>query len=219
MGGPAEHGGQAAVLAVLTGGQVLILCLLICNILENVNKHRAGAAGAGDSKGLADHIGQVLRPADQVVALGDGHGDTGDIHLLEGILADEVLRHVDGDEHHGRGVVVGGGDAGGQVGGAGAAGGKAHANLTSGAGISVGGMGGPLLMGSQDVANLILIAMEFQLVIDVQNRAAGVAEYGIYPLLQQALHQNLRGFHLHIVRPPLVSFPPGKKKKARHFVP
>ena len=219
VGGPAEHGGQAAVLAVLAGGQVLVLRLLVCNVFENINQHRAGAAGAGDGKGLPDHVGQVLRPADQVVALGDGHGDAGDIHLLEGVLADKVLRHVDRDEHHGGGVVVGGGDAGGQVGGAGTAGGKAHAHLSGGAGVSVGGVGGPLLMGGQNMVNLLLVSVKLQLIVDVQNGAAGIAEYGVHPLLQQAFHQNLRGFHLHICETSFGFISTGKKKKARHFVP
>ena len=43
-------------------------------------------------------------------------------------------------------------------------------------------------MGGENVADLIFISVELQLIIDVQNGPARVAEYGIYPLLQQALH-------------------------------
>ena len=47
-------------------------------------------------------------------------------------------------------------------------------------------MGRALLMGRQNVLNLVAIIV--QLVIDVQNRAAGVAEDRVDPLLQQAFH-------------------------------
>jgi len=80
---------------------------------------------------------------------------------------------------------MGGGDAGGQVGGPWAGGGKAHPYLARGPGIAVGCVRGPLLVGGEDMADLILIAVK--LVVDVENGAAGIAEDGIHPLLQQAL--------------------------------
>ena len=54
---------------------------------------------------------------------------------------------VAGDEHHRGGVVIGGGNAGGQVGGTGAGGGEAYSHLSGGPGIAVGGVGGALLVG------------------------------------------------------------------------
>src|SRR5699024_22880 len=142
----------------------------------------------GDGKGFPDHVGQIGGPADQVVTLGDGHGDAGDVHLLEGVLANETLAHVDGDKDNGGGVHIGGGDAGGQVGGAGAGSGKAYAHLAGRAGVAVGGMGGALLMGRQDVTDLVLVPVELQLVVNIQNGAARVTEYGIHTLFQQTFH-------------------------------
>src|SRR5699024_2395663 len=112
-----------------------------------VDQHRAGPAGGRHGEGLPHHVRDLVRRADEEGGLGDGHGDAGGVHLLEGVPAQQVLPHVAGDEHHGGGVQVGGGDAGGQVGGAGAGGGEAHAHLSGGAGIAVCGVGGALLVG------------------------------------------------------------------------
>src|SRR5699024_7706992 len=126
-----------------------------------------------------------------------GHGDTGDIHLLEGVLADQVLADVTGNEHHGGGVVVGGGNTGGQVGGAGAGGGETHTHLAGSPGVAVSSVGGALFVGGKNVPDLILIAVQFEFIVYIQNGAAGVTEYGIRPLLQQTFHQDLGCFHSH----------------------
>ena len=204
VAGPAEHGPQPAVVGVLVEGEGLVIGLGGGDVLGDVHQHGAGAAGAGDGEGLPQHVGQGAGVLHQIVALGDGHGDTGDVHLLKGVLADEVLADVAGDEHHRGGVVVGRGDAGGQVGGPGAGGGEAHPHLSGGAGIAVGGVGGALLVGGEDMADFVLVAVELKFVVYVQDRAAGVAEDRVHPLLQKALHQNLGGFHSHRAsEPPL----------------
>ena len=69
--------------------------------------------------------------------------------------------------HHGRG------DAGDQVGGAGAGGGNGDADFAGGARISVGRMGGALLVADQDVADRVFA----QSVVDGQDRSTGIAEY------------------------------------------
>ena len=92
---------------------------------------------------------------------------------------------------------MGGGDASGQVRGAGAGGGKAHPHLAGGPGIAVRRVGGALLMSGQDVVNLVPVAV--QLVVHIQDRAAGVAEHGVDPLLQQALHDRLGCADFHSV--------------------
>ena len=72
-----------------------------CDILQKVDEHRAGPAGGRHGKGLAHHIGNGLRVPDQIGGLGDGHGDAGDVHLLEGVLTQQPLADVAGDEYHG----------------------------------------------------------------------------------------------------------------------
>ena len=105
------------------------------------------------------------------------------------------MRFSAGDEHHGGGGHVGGGDAGGQVGGPRAGGGEAHSHLAGGAGIAVGGVGGPLLVSSQNVVNLVLIVVK--LVIEVQDGPAGIPKDGVHLLLQQALQDGLGRSYFH----------------------
>ena len=186
---------QAALACVFFSAQGSKLGSLTCDILHNINQHRAGTSAPGYGKGFPDDIRQLVHIPDDIVALGNRHGNAGDIHLLEGILSNEVFRHVAGDEHHGGAVHIGRGNSGHQVGAAGAGGGKAHANLAGGTGIAVGSMGRTLLMGRQDMPDLSFVVVK--LVIDVQNCAAGVAKNGVHSLLQQAFHQNLRACHLH----------------------
>ena len=195
--GPLDQLGQPAGGGVLLPGKVLIVGLFCGDILHNVDEHRAGPAAAGDGEGLPHDVGQGVHVPHQVGALSDGHGDAGNVHLLEGVPADEVLGDVAGDEHHGGRVHVGCGDAGGEVGGARAGGGQANPHLTGGPGIPVGRVGGPLLVGSQDVGDAVLVAVQF--VVDVQDGAARVAEHQVDPLLQQAFHQDFGTCHFHAV--------------------
>ena len=195
--GPAQQGSQPPMVGVLMDGHILVLPLNGGDVFGDVHQHRAGAAGPGDGKGLPDDVGQFVYVLYQEIALGDGHGDAGNIHLLEGVLSDEVFADIAGDEHHRGGVIVGGGNAGDQIGGAGAGGGKAHANLPRGAGVAVGGVGRALLVGGEVVADFFLITVELELVVDVENGAAGIAEHRVHPLLQQAFHHNLGPSHQH----------------------
>ena len=187
--------GQAAMVGVLGHGQILVVRRGGGDVLGDIHQHRAGTAGTGDGKGLPNDVGQLVDVLDQVVALGDGHGDTGDIHLLEGVLADKVLTDVAGDEHHRGGVIVGGGDASDQVGGAGAGGGKAYTHLSGGPGVAVGGVAGSLLMGGEVVVNFVLVTVELKLIVNVENGTSRIAEHRVHALLQQTLHHNLRTPH------------------------
>lgn len=47
-----------------------------------------------DVKRLADNVGQLIHPRDQIVVLGDGHRHAGNIRFLKGIRAHQTLRHV-----------------------------------------------------------------------------------------------------------------------------
>ena len=145
-GGQGPDGGAGAVL--IPGDKFIVdLHIGSGDVFQKVNEHRAGTASGCHRKGLTHHIGDGVGIPDQIGGLGDGHGDAGDVHLLEGVLAQQRLRHVAGDEDDRGGVHVGGGDAGGEICGTGAAGGKAHAHLSGGAGVAVGGVGRPLFVG------------------------------------------------------------------------
>ena len=183
---------------MLGQGQVLVFALDCGDVFGNIHQHWAGPAGAGDGKRLPDDVGQLVHVLHQEITLGNGHGDAGDVYLLEGVLADEVFADVAGDKHNRGGVVVGGGDAGDQVGGAGAGGGEAHPHLSRGPGVAVGGMGRALLVGGEVVADFFAVAVELEFVVNVQDGAAGVAEHRVHALLQQALHHDLGPSHQHV---------------------
>ncbi len=110
---------------------------------------------------------------DDVVVLGDGQGDAGDVNLLEGIGAEQLGRNLAGDADQGHGVHHGGGNAGDKIGGGGAGGGDDDADLAGGARVAVGGMCRALFMADQDVADGIFA----QSVVDGQDGAAGIAEH------------------------------------------
>ena len=159
------------------------------DVLGDVHQHRAFAAGLGNAESRTHRVGQILDPAHGVVMFGDRHRDALDVGFLEGVLAQQGGGHVAGEGDHGHAVHVGGGDAGDQVGGTGAAGGQHHAGAARGAGVTVGRMGSALLVGGQHVADSVRIFV--QLIVKIQNRAAGVAEQGIHALLDQDLDEDL----------------------------
>ena len=159
------------------------------DVLQEVDQDGAGTAAGGHGECLTHHVGDLVGIAHQEGCLGDGHGDAGGVNLLEGVLTQQVFTHVAGDEHHGRGIQISGGNTGGQVGGTGSGGGETNAYLAGRTGITVGCMGSALLVGGQDMTDLALIAVE--LIIQVQDRTAGITENGIDVLLQQTLHDGL----------------------------
>ena len=123
-------------------------------ILGYIHQHRARPAGSGDLKCLADGFCQNIHILDNDAVFGHRHGDAGDIHLLETVLAQKGGPHVGRNSHYRNGIHIGGGNAGDQIGGAGAAGGKAHAHFSRSSGITVRRMGRALLVGGEDVPDL-----------------------------------------------------------------
>ena len=72
-----------------------------------------------------------------------------------------------------------------EVGGAGAGGGAADADLAGGAGVAFGGEGGILLVADEDVADVVVV----EGVVEGERDAAGVAEDAVDALACQAFQQ------------------------------
>ncbi len=144
--------GRRLVAAQVHRLRVLELADLLLDVARDIDQHGAGAAGRGDVEGLAHRLGDVLDVEDERVVLGDRDGDAGDVGFLEAVAADQPADDRAGDADQRHGVHPGVGDAGDQVGGAGAGGGQADAGLAGDAGVGVGGVGGGLLVAHQDVA-------------------------------------------------------------------
>ena len=125
-----------------------------------------------DLEGLAEHGRDVFGAGGEEVVLGDGQGDAGDVDLLEGVGAEDLGGDLSGDADDGDGVEHGRRDAGDEVGGAGAGGGHADADLARGAGVAVGHVRGALLVADEDVVDRELA----QGVVGGEDGSAGVAE-------------------------------------------
>ena len=177
-------GAELDLLRVMVGN----LDVGVGDVLGDVHQHRAGATGGGDVEGLADGQGQVVDIAHQKVVLDTGAGDADRVNLLEGVAADDRGRHLPGEDHHGDGVHVGGGDAGNGVGGPGSRGDQGDAAAAGGAGIAVGAMGGGLLVADQDVLDLVLLE---QGVIGMEHGAPGIPEDILHALIDQRLNDDL----------------------------
>ena len=163
------------------------LGLLDEDVLGDVDQDRALATGGGDVERFLDRRRDFGGAHQQVVVLRDRQGDAGDVGFLEPVAADQVSGDIAGQHDHRHGVHVGGGDAGDEVGRAGAGGGQADAGASGDAGVAVGGVRGGLLVADQDVLDVGVLA---QGVVERQDDAAGVAEEDFDPLGTQAFHQD-----------------------------
>ena len=166
-----------------------IFALRTGDILGDINQDRAGTAGCRDTECTADGVRQLLHVAHNKVMLGDRHGDTGDIHLLERVAPDQAGTDVAGDGNHRDGIHVSCGNARDQVGRPRAGSRQAYADPAGRAGIAVRRVGGTLLMGCQNMSNAVAVLVKR--IIDIEDCAARVAENRINALLDQCLHQNL----------------------------
>ena len=120
--------------------------------------------------------------------LGARPGDSDRIAFLEGVRADQVGRHLAGDDDKRDGVHQGVDDAGHRVGGAGAGGHQHDAALAGGARVPLGGMGRALFMTHQ---HMLQPGFGEQGVIDRQHGAAGIAEQHLDALVDERAHDHL----------------------------
>src|SRR5262249_25971303 len=119
--------------------------------------------------------------------------DADDVRLLEGVVADELGRDLTGDRDDGRRVHHRVGEAGDEVRRAGAARGHANADFARGAGVAFRGVRRALLVAHEDVVDALPLLVE--LVVHVEDRAAGVAEDDVYTFANEALHHDARAAH------------------------
>ncbi len=122
---------------------------------------------------LVDDVGDVAGIPDQVVVLGDRHGDAGRVGLLERIGADEPVGHLagDGDDRHR--VEVGIGQRRHDVGRRRSAGHHDDAGLAGRVGIARRHVPGALFVPDQHVTDA---GIEHR-VVDGQDGAARIPEY------------------------------------------
>jgi len=159
----------------------LIFCHIGRHVLRNINEHRSWPSPSRNAKCSADRIRKLIYILYNIVMLCDRHSDASDINLLETIFSKERDSYVTGDGHHRNGIHVGCGNSGHQVCGSRSTCGKAYPHFSCRSGIAVCRMGRPLLMGSQDMADFILVLI--QCIVHIEDSAARISEHCIYTLL------------------------------------
>ena len=130
--------------------------------------------------------------------LGDGQRDAGHVRFLKRIRADQRRSDLPGDAHDRRRVHHGRGDAGDQIGRAGAGGGHRHADFAGGAGVTVGHVRRALLVPDQDVVNLRILA---QRIVEGQNRPAGIPKHQVHAFAEQTFKNNFCAGEFHRFSP------------------
>ena len=173
-------------------GRFPIRRLVDQDIFRQINHHRAGATGFRDVKSFVHHARQVFGFLDQIIMLGRGAGDAGGIGFLEGIIADQMRRHLAGEADHRHGIHQRIQKPRHRIGGARAGGDQHHANLAGGTRIAFRRVDRRLFVAHQDVANGVLLE---NCVIDRQHRAAGVAENHLNAVILQRAQYDLGTRH------------------------
>jgi len=112
------------------------------------------------------------------------------VGLLKSALADHCLRHLAGDGDERDRIHERVGDAGDEVGGAGAAGG--HADTGRGTGVALGRERAALLVAGQDGADLLGSG---QRLVKLHARAAGVSEDRVHALALECADEDLTADH------------------------
>ena len=163
------------------------------HVLRHVDHHRARTAAGRDIKRLVQHLGQILNAAHQPVVLGARPGDADGVAFLEGVVADQMGRHLAGDAHQRNRVHQRVGQRGHHVGGAGTRGHQHHAGLAGRAGITFGGVAGALLVPHQNVLDVGLL---IELVIDWKYRTARIAENVLDAVVLHGAHDHGCAGHL-----------------------
>src|SRR5690606_13122836 len=173
-----------------------ILAGLQRDVFGNVDQHRAGPPRAGDIERPAHGLGQVFDVAHQEVVLDARTGDAHRVAFLERVFAYGRSGHLPADDDHGNRIHVGRGNAGDGIGDARTAGDDAHAHLLRCARVRIGGVHGSLLVTNQNVLELVLLENR---VVDVQHRAAGIAENVLDAFFGQAAHDDIGAYGFHVV--------------------
>ena len=181
------------VAAVLEFPRPEIFALGELNVLGNVDHDRAGPAAGGNMERLVQRARQVSDVLDQVIVFRARPGDADRVAFLERIVADEMGRHLPGDDDERDRIAQGVGEPGHRVGGARPRGDDHRADPAGRARIAFGGMHGALLVPHQDVLHLVLVE---ERVVDRQHRATGIAEKMLDPLIRKRRYHHFCAGHL-----------------------
>ena len=167
----------AAVLKLLRLG---IGALGELDVLRDVDHDRPRPSARGDVESLMQRARQILNGFDQIIVFGARPSDADGVAFLEGVIANQMRRHLPGENDDRDRVTERISEARDRIGGARSGSDEDGANLASRARITLGGVHGTLLVPHQDVVDFILLE---QRIVDRQHRAAGIAENMLHALI------------------------------------
>ena len=147
-----------------------------CDVLGDIHQNGTRSSRACDVKGLPDDPTQVAQGLHQVVVLGAGAGDSQDVGLLKGVVADEHGGNLTAEDHQGDGIHVSGGKAGYRVRGPRARGDQADPHLSGGPCVSVRCVYGTLFVAHQVVADVGAV----ERIVQVEDSPPGKTEQGVH---------------------------------------
>ncbi len=163
------------------------------DVLRQVDEHGSGPTAARHQESLVDGARQIVRLFHQIVVLRARSGDAGRVTLLEGIVADQVRRHLTADADQRHAVHQRVGQAGHRIGGARPGGHEHHAHPAGGAGKTLGGMHRAAFLAHQHMADRVLFE---QFVIDREDGPTWIAEYVRNALIHERFQNDLCSGHL-----------------------
>ena len=162
------------------------------NVFRNVDHDRPRPSAGRDVERLVQRARQIGDGLDQIIVFGARPGDADGIALLERVVADQMRRHLPGDDHERDRVAESIGQAGDGIGRAGSRGDQHGADLPGRARVAFGGMHRALLVTHQDMLDLLLIE---QCVVDRQHRAAGITKNVLDALIGERRDHHFRAGH------------------------
>ena len=184
--------GPRVIALVLRIGEAGVLAARELDVLRDIDHDRSGTAGTRDVERLVQHARERVHVLDEIIVLGARPRDADRVAFLEGVVADEMGRHLAGDADDRDRIHQRVGQAGDGVGGAGTGGDENDADLAGRAGVAFGGVNGALLVADENVLEAILLK---QLIVDRQHGAARIAENVLNALIGESLKHHLGAGH------------------------
>ena len=163
----------------------------LLRVLGDVDQHRARTAGARHVKSFADGLRHFAGVRHQIIVLGDGERDAGDVGFLKRVGPDQLAADLSGDADDRRRIQHRRRNAGDHVGRARSGGRDGHADSAARAGKAIRHVSRALFVAHQNVVNLAVL----QRVVGGQNRAARISEHVLDAFALQALPQDARAGH------------------------
>ena len=155
-------------------------------ILANIDQHRTRTPTAGNVERLADGSSDLICAGDEIVVFGDGQRDARHIGFLKRVTADEMRRHLPGDENHRNRVHHRSGDARHQIRRTGTGCRHRHTDLPRSARESIRHVRPTLLMPNQHMMD----GIAQHGIIDRHIRTAGISKHHFHTLTHQTFPNN-----------------------------